>query len=179
MHLAQLFETLTYAAVKHQYQRRGGYEQLPYINHLIKVTNLLIQVAKEQNEAILKAAILHDILEDKHVSVEELYIRFGREVSQIVEELTDDMSLPYAERRRLQISEAANLSLAAKKIKIADKSCNIRDIVDYPLSWKPERKLAYIEWSQQVIGQLKGADAALEKYFDESVAYGKQKLGLI
>lgn len=171
-----LFDTLTFASIKHQYQRRGGYKKLPYINHLIKVANILIQIGKEEDLTTLQAAILHDILEDEHATVEELTGKFGLAVCAIVEELTDDMSLSYADRKQIQISKAADLSLPAKKIKLADKTCNIRDIVDYPLAWDDKRKLAYITWSIKVIDQLRGTNSALEQYFDESVAYGMNKL---
>ena len=173
---SQLFDVLTFAAIRHQYQRRGGYDKLPYINHLVKVANILIQVGKETDEVTLKAAILHDILEDGHATKEELAEKFGEEVCNIVLELTDDMALDYEERKRIQVAKAGELSLPAQKIKIADKSCNIRDIVDYPLSWDDSRKLAYIEWSQEVVYKLSESLPALKNYFEACVQYGLKKL---
>ena len=176
MFVPQLFETLQFAAIRHQYQRRGGYDKLPYINHLIKVANMLIQVEKEGDLVTLQAAILHDILEDEHATAAELTEKFGKEVCKIVEELTDDMTLEYSERKRIQVGKAHLLSLPAQKIKIADKSCNICDIVDYPLSWDKKRKLAYIEWSQEVVKNLSAPLPKLEAHFEASVQYAMKKL---
>lgn len=174
--LPQLFDALEFAAVQHQYQRRSGYSRLPYINHLIKVAHLLLRVEGEQELAVLQAALLHDILEDTEVTPAVLTARFGERVCRIVEELTDDMSLPYPVRKRLQIERAPALSPGASKIKIADKSANLRDIVDYPLNWNKARKLDYLHWAVQVVDRLRGRHPKLEAHFDATVAYARQKL---
>lgn len=176
MIVAQVFEALTFAAIQHQYQRRGGYKRLPYINHLIKVADILIHTAGETDPDILRAAVLHDVLEDTDTTPEEMTQKFGTAVCSIVQELTDDMSLPYDERKRIQVNKAPYLSDAAQKIKLADKTCNIRDIVDYPLSWNTARKVAYIDWSEEVIDKLRGKHLALEQLFDETVAYARNRL---
>ena len=52
---------------------------------------------------ILQAAVLHDTVEDTDTTLDEIEEIFGGEVRRIVDEVTDDKSLPKAERKRLQV----------------------------------------------------------------------------
>lgn len=173
-----LFEALAFAAQLHQYQRRSGYNQLPYINHLIKVTNTLIQIGKEKDTDLLLASILHDAIEDTEADEQTLTARFGNAVTSIVLELTDDMDLPYPERKLLQLQNAHTLSLPARKIRIADKACNIEDIFSYPLNWTEERKSEYVKNSVQIVDQIRGTSATLEVHFDKIVAWSRTQAGV-
>ena len=173
--LLRLFEAAAFAAEQHRFQRRNGFDALPYINHLIKVALVLME-AGETDMNLLVAAILHDLVEDTETTHGDLTARFGKKVADIVIEVTDDMTLPYSERKRLQLERSISLSEEAKKIRIADKLCNIRDIISYPLDWTPERKMAYIEWSEQMMDRLRGLNPKLEAFFDEAVKEGKNLL---
>ncbi|MEL6254868.1 MAG: pyruvate kinase, partial [Bacteroidota bacterium] len=169
--IKEFVQALSLAAEKHKFQRRAGYDALPYINHLIKVSQILIEVADEKDRNILLAGLLHDILEDTDITREELIADFGEEVASIVEELTDDMSLDYEKRKQLQLEGAKQLSEAARKIRITDKSTNLKDIFEYPLNWSLEEKQAYQEMAAKIVDQLRGTDEALEQYFDDSLNY--------
>ena len=74
---------------------KNGYEY--NIKVSLFVLNLIIQ---------MKAAILHDTVEDTSTTFDEVESRFGPEVRQIVSEVTDDKNLPKLERKRLQIVHA-------------------------------------------------------------------------
>ncbi len=174
--MPELLEALQFAAIHHQYDRRAGYSRLPYINHLIKVTNCLANRIGVRDEALLLAAVLHDVVEDTDVTVEGLERRFGREVADIVAELTDDMSLPYEERKRLQVERAAQLSPKARIIRLADKASNLRDLFNYPIEWSLEKKEAYLQNSEQVAERIKGDNPKLDAWFDETAAWARQQL---
>jgi len=174
--LSPYFEALSFAAMQHQYQRRGGYDRLPYINHLIKVSTAIVQIGKEEQADVILAAILHDVIEDSEVTVEVLAERFGLKVASIVEELTDDMELPYERRKALQIEQATQLSAAARKIRIADKASNIYDIFSYPLDWTLKKKIAYLENAIAVVAQIRETHSALETWFDQSVQFARQSI---
>lgn len=165
-----------FAAQKHQYQRRAGYDKLPYVNHLLKVAEALIRIGGERDEALLLAGILHDVLEDTDATHEELARRFGREAADIVLELTDDMSLPYMERKWLQVEKAHLLSEKARKVRLVDKATNIRDIFTYPLDWPLEKKEAYLENSIQVAAHIRGENPRLDAWFDEAVEWARQRM---
>lgn len=159
-------KALAFAADKHSGQRRKGYKKLPYINHPINVAHLLSSLDRRANMTLLTAALLHDVLEDTDADPRFIGKTFGKEVLAIVREVTDDMRLPYRERKQRQVESSRSLSLAAKKIRLADKICNIRDIMKYPVSWSQGRKLAYIEFAGKVVDELRGTDARLERIFD-------------
>ncbi len=170
-----VIEAAAFAAEKHKYQRRKGFNQIPYINHPLKVARLLMECG-EDDHMLLLGAILHDVIEDSDASAEDLTVKFGKEVSDLVMELTDDKELPYAIRKELQVKNAPGLSIKAKKLKIADKVCNIQDIVNYPLDWSSERRLSYLEWAGDVVERCRGVSPALEKVFDETMREGLEKL---
>ena len=174
--MPELLEALQFAAIQHQYDRRAGYDRLPYINHLIKVSNCLANRIGIKDEALLLAAVLHDVVEDTEVTVEQLERRFGGEVAAIVEELTDDMSLPYGERKRQQVEQAAKLSPKARVIRLVDKASNLRDIFNYPLDWTVEKKAAYLDNAIAVAERIKGDHPKLDAWFDETVAWAKEQL---
>jgi GTP diphosphokinase / guanosine-3',5'-bis(diphosphate) 3'-diphosphatase len=164
--LGIFIKALRYAADKHVLQRRKGCDKIPYINHPIKVVQILFN-ANENDPELLAAAILHDVLEDTCTTEAEMRKEFGERVTNIVLEVTDDMTLTYDDRKRSQIKRAPTLSADAKKIKIADKISNIRDILDLTLSWSDRRKRQYFEWSEKVISGCRNINSDLDQAFDE------------
>ena len=95
----------------------------------------------------------------------------GETIAGLVLEVTDDKSLPKAERKRLQIEHAPHLSPGAKLIKLADKICNLRDVRRAPpAGWSLERRRDYFDWARSVIDGLRGADSRLEAIFDAEYA---------
>jgi guanosine-3',5'-bis(diphosphate) 3'-pyrophosphohydrolase len=110
---------------------------------------------------------LHDTIEDTDTYYEELAEGFGKEVADIVAEVTDDKSVPKAERKRLQIKNAPNKSQSAALVKLADKTCNLRDILESPPSdWSSARKREYFDWAKNVVDSLPAVNASLKLEFD-------------
>jgi GTP diphosphokinase / guanosine-3',5'-bis(diphosphate) 3'-diphosphatase len=62
------------------------------------------------------AALLHDTVDNAEVTKEELVESFCSDVADQVMEVTDDKSLPKAERKRLQIATAPKKSARAQVI---------------------------------------------------------------
>jgi guanosine-3',5'-bis(diphosphate) 3'-pyrophosphohydrolase len=164
-----LMRALAFAAKKHRDQRRKDIEGAPYINHPIGIARILAEEGGVTDTAILCAALLHDTLEDTQTSAGELVSEFGPIIAGIVAEVSDDKSLPKAERKRLQIENAAKISRRAKLVKLADKIDNLRDVATSPpQGWTLERRQEYFDWAREVIDQLRGAHARLEAIFDEA-----------
>lgn len=61
----------------------------------------------EPDPNVVIAALLPDMIEDAGVTREEIVQRCGSDVAELVMEVTDDKSLPKAQRKRLQIENAA------------------------------------------------------------------------
>ncbi len=168
---AKILAAANFAAKKHKDQKRKGSDGEPYINHPIEVASLLTNVGQVDDTDMIVAALLHDTVEDCDVTFEEIAEKFGTAVADYVRELTDDKSLPKAERKRLQIEHAPHLSIGAKQIKLADKMSNIRDVTaNPPDGWDLQRRREYVEWGEKVVAGLRGANAELERRFDEVVA---------
>jgi guanosine-3',5'-bis(diphosphate) 3'-pyrophosphohydrolase len=171
-----LLRAAGFAAHKHRDQRRKGVAATPYINHPIAVANVLANEAGITDPVVLSAALLHDTIEDTETSQAELVAEFGPTIGSVVAEVTDDKRLPKAERKRLQIEHAAHVSYEAKLVKIADKICNVRDMVTAPPDWPIERKHEYSEWAGRVVDQMRGTHAKLEELFDAAFVQGQTSL---
>lgn len=169
--MGQLIKAIAFAADKHRNQRRKDAEASPYINHPIALSNVLANEGDIDDLTVLCAAILHDTIEDTETTEEELIRQFGREITGIVLEVTDDKSLPKEVRKQLQIEHASSLSRQAKLVKLADKICNLRDILAYPpADWTAERKAAYFQWAVDVVAGLRGINPSLESVFEALLA---------
>ena len=162
-----LIQALNFAAEKHKNQRRKDVEASPYINHPIALANVLANEGGIANSEVLCAAVLHDTLEDTETTETELRDHFGDTITTIVLEVTDDKKLPKAQRKQLQIDHAPHISQGAKLVKLADKICNLRDMLSAPpKDWPVERKQAYFQWAEDVVAGLRGTNTKLEKIFD-------------
>jgi len=165
----RFIRAVDFAAAKHRNQRRKDEEASPYINHPIALTRVLKVEAAVADLDVLSAALLHDTIEDTETTVEELEREFGPRIARIVAEVTDDTSRPKEERKRLQVEHAASLSHEAKLVKLADKICNVRDMLDAPPAhWSLERRQAYFDWAKEVVDNLRGTHARLEGLFDDA-----------
>ncbi len=169
--MGMVLTAMKFAADRHRDQRRKGADAVPYVNHPIEVAVLLWEVGGVRKVSAIAAALLHDVIEDTKTTPEDIERTFGDAVLSLVLELTDDKSLPKAERKRLQIVNAPHKSREAKQIKIADKICNLRDIMAHPpKDWPVRRKLDYLDWSEKVVEGIRGCNAQLESLFDQILA---------
>jgi GTP diphosphokinase / guanosine-3',5'-bis(diphosphate) 3'-diphosphatase len=174
--LSLLTSAYRFAAFKHSKQRRKGVGNIPYINHPVEVAELLAKCLVSDDYIVLIAAILHDTLEDTDTLPDEIEELFGREVLQIVQEVTDDMSLPKHVRKNKQIEKAPTLSPRAKLIKIADKTCNISDILKTRRYWSNKQKIEYVRWAIEVVEKCRNIETALDLEFDKVVERAKSAL---
>ncbi len=178
-----ILKAMELAASRHRTQFRKGEDRSPYINHPIQVANLLANEAGEADPILLTAAILHDVIEDtadtpkeKQDLIKQVREIFGEQVISLTLEVTDDKSLEKQERKRLQVEQAPHKSDNAKKLKIADKIMNIRDITDHPPTWwSVQRITEYFEWAEKVVAGLRGVNKRLEDMFDECLKKGRDK----
>ncbi len=164
-----LMRAAHFAAIKHTDQRRKGERQEPYFNHLSDVAQILAEHTNGEDPILIAGGLLHDTLEDTETTYDELVAEFGVEIADLVREVTDDTTLPKAERKRLQVVNAPHKSPRAKMIKIADKISNIKSIkTSPPPHWTEERKQEYIKWAKQVVDGCKGQNYILDKLFADT-----------
>ena len=101
-----------FAAMKHDSQKRR--DGSPYIDHPKTVMEIIGKFTKD--EAILSAALLHDILEDTGTTYEELKNEFSKRVADMVLEVTKD------DKGKFNIRTRGGLM-----IKLADMLHNVSD----------------------------------------------------
>lgn len=175
--ISLLLKALRFSAEKHRDQRRKDRNASPYINHPIQVADVLWRVGQVHDAVTLAGALLHDTLEDTNATPEEIQSLCGAEVLSLVYEVTDDKQLSKVERKRHQIESAGKVSERAKALKLADKICNVYDIAHSPpLHWGHKRRYDYLQWSEQVVNQLRGTNSALETYYDDVLAQARHRL---
>lgn len=171
--LGAFVRAVAFAADKHRNQRRKDADASPYINHPIALASVLANEGGVLDITVLCAAVLHDTIEDTQTTAEELTTVFGPKVASVVLDVTDDKSLEKHIRKQRQIEHAPHISSEAKLVKLADKICNLRDILaSPPASWSAMRKLAYFEWAAQVVAGVRGVHPQLEAVFDGLHARG-------
>lgn len=174
--LQRVIDALAFAAEAHRDQRRKDVQASPYINHPLALVRILAVEGGVEDVDVLCAAALHDYLEDccgqdGQVSLDAgralIGERFGAQVLAYVEAVTDDRSLPKAERKRQQVEHAAHVPDGAKLVKLADKIANLRDLAQSPpAEWEPARRRAYFDWAGQVVDRVRGIHPRLEGAFD-------------
>ena len=79
-----LIRAFDFACKNHSMQVRRSGE--PYILHPLAVATILTEL--QMNDTVLAAALLHDVIEDCGVSVDDLAAEFGPEIAQLVDGVT-------------------------------------------------------------------------------------------
>jgi guanosine-3',5'-bis(diphosphate) 3'-pyrophosphohydrolase len=165
--LGLVLKAIEFAAHKHRDQRRKDVDKTPYINHPIALAQVLRDEGGVRDPVVIVAALLHDTIEDTETTYEELRGQFGMTIADCVVELTDVKFLSKAARKRLQVAKAGRASKAAKQVKLADKICNLRDILaSPPADWTLARQQEYFDWAKEVVDEVRDANPRLARRFD-------------
>jgi (p)ppGpp synthase/HD superfamily hydrolase len=91
--LIRVLKAANAAASWHVHQKKGVAQE-PYINHLLEIAVLVTDATEGQDPDLVIAALLHDSIEDQEVPRQLIAEEFGEDAANLVEEVTDDMSLP-------------------------------------------------------------------------------------
>lgn len=115
-------------------ERRG--KGFPYIIHPMEAAAIVATMTSDPE--LLSAAVLHDVVEDTDVTLEELRAAFGERVAFLVEQESDKFVEGISEtdswraRKQAAIDRLAEASLEAKMVALGDKLSNMRAIArDY------------------------------------------------
>jgi hypothetical protein len=113
---------------------RRKYSHQPYSDHLASVARIVGSVT--DNEEMIAAAWLHDVVEDTPATLYDIETAFGKEVAVLVENLTD-VSKPgdgnRATRKEIDRQHIALGSSRAKTVKLADLIDNSQDICKHDM----------------------------------------------
>lgn len=175
-----LTEAITFAVKSHHGQKRK-YTGDPYIVHSIAVMEMVGGVTMDHDA--LAAAVLHDVVEDCGVLIEEIEGRFGERAGCMVWYLTDvpDATLNRAARKRISISRLADAPPLVQTIKIADMLHNAASILKHD----PGFAVTFMKEKEELVRVLTGGDYGLwcramdmiEEYkFGRSIYIGDTRL---
>jgi len=112
----------------------------PYVTHCVEVAKILADL--QLDSVTVASALVHDVVEDTAVTVEEVEREFGREIAQIVDGLTKIGHLPMTSTQERQVENYRKLLLSIAKdarvilIKLADRLHNMRTLEYMP----PEKR---------------------------------------
>ena len=120
-------EAYEFAREAHEGQERKG-DGSPYINHPTELARLL-HAAGHDDEELLAATFLHDVVEDTDTTLEEIEEAFGSGVHDLVEAMTEDKDIePYETRKEHHRDQVEASGKRAVLIYAADKVANLRDL---------------------------------------------------
>ncbi len=139
----QVRAALDMAREAHAGQVRNASGGRPYIDHPVAVAERLSTHIPDDDDA-LAAALLHDVVEDSELGLDDVRQRCGERVAELVGVLSDDESIePYAERKREHRRRVESAGGEAMAIYAADKLTNVTMLRD-----------AYQEQGEQVGEEL-------------------------
>jgi GTP pyrophosphokinase len=124
----------------HAGQKRQSGE--PYVEHCLEVASILAE--QHMDSTTIAAGILHDVVEDTAVSVEDLRREFGDEVAELVDGVTKIGRVHYSSREEQQVDYFRKMLLSMARdiriiiIKLADRLHNMRTLEHLPID---KRKL--------------------------------------
>lgn len=137
-----LVRAYKFSDVAHAGQVRHSGE--PYVSHCIEVARILADLQLDTTTVV--SGLLHDIVEDTAITIEDVAREFGSEIAQIVDGLTKIANLPLSSREERQVENYRKLLLSIAKdarvilIKLADRLHNMRTL-DY-LEPEKQRRVA-------------------------------------
>lgn len=128
---------VSFANKAHQGQRRKS-TNIAYILHPMEAGSVASSILSQfgrNDEEVISAAILHDVLEDTNVTEEQLLREFGERVTFLVKMQSEDKSKSWKERKTHTIEELKKCTdIDVKIVLLADKLSNMRSVArDYEI----------------------------------------------
>ena len=156
-------EAIVFAVTAHDGMRRKKSES-PYILHPMEAAVIVGTMTDDQN--IIAAAALHDVVEDAGITIEEIEKRFGKRVRELVASETEDKrtDLPPEETWRIRKEESLRVlentdDIAVLMVWLGDKLANMRS---FYRDWKVEGNAMWQRFNQK--------DANAQAWYYRSIA---------
>ena len=157
--MQRLDYAILFATKAHDGQMRKT-DNVAMIFHPFTVGMLLQRTGMSEDTVI--AGILHDVVEDTKYTIDDIENIFGKNVRNIVDEVTENKSLEWKKRKEEAIEKVRNASIQGKMVECADKINNLESLYDLLQEkgaevWKnfnkpySEQKWYYTEMYQAVV----------------------------
>ena len=147
-------EAIAFAVKAHDGMRRKK-SRAPYILHPMEAAVIVGTMSDDQN--LIAAAALHDVVEDAEITIEEIEEKFGKRVRELVESETEDKraDLPPSDTWRIRKEESLSVlknteDIGVLMVWLGDKLANMRAIYR---DWKVEGDAMWQRFNQKDIKQ--------------------------
>lgn len=167
--MEKISKAIEFAARAHDGQRRRGSET-PYILHPVEVAAIVATMTDDQD--VMAAAALHDVVEDCGVAPEEVEREFGARVRELVMAETENKrdELPPEDTWLVRKQEAVDFvtnatDLDVKRLYLGDKLSNLRSVD------KDYLALGEVLWQR-----FHHTDPNMHKWYYRSIAEGTREL---
>ena len=149
-------EAIIFAVNAHDGMRRKK-SDAPYILHPMEAAVIVGTMSDDQ--CLIAAAALHDVVEDAGISIQEIEDRFGKRVRELVGSETEDKraDLPPADTWRARKEESLAVlgntdDLGVLMVWLGDKLANMRSIYR---AWRDEGDAVWQRFNQKDINEQK------------------------
>ena len=153
--------------------QRRKYTNEPYIVHPADVARIVASITDDEN--MICAAWLHDVVEDTPFTLNDIESNFGSDVAHLVSGLTD-VSKPSDGNRKTRVAidrtHTSQTDARTKTIKLADLISNLDGIVDQ----SPGFARKYLKEKELLLEVLSEGNAQLQKQVREIIQSERQKL---
>lgn len=128
--LSKIITAYEFAAKAHEGQFRSSGQ--PYIIHPLAVAYILLELGMDTDT--ICAAMLHDVVEDTPITLDEVKKRFGQDVAMLVDGVTKLNQVPIFNKEEQQAENVRKMLLAMSQdirviiIKLADRLHNMRTL---------------------------------------------------
>ncbi|MDR2931646.1 MAG: bifunctional (p)ppGpp synthetase/guanosine-3',5'-bis(diphosphate) 3'-pyrophosphohydrolase, partial [Oscillospiraceae bacterium] len=169
---SKIGEAYALAEKAHEGQFRDSGE--PYISHPVAVAMILADLGMDTDS--LTAALLHDVVEDTHVSLGTIRRKFGEETALLVDGVTKLRKIPFSTKEEYQAENIRKMLMAIAQdvrviiIKLADRLHNMRTIGVRPEQKRRDTALETMEVYAPIAHRL-GIRAIKEELEDISLSY--------
>lgn len=174
--MSSLVESARRFAEKSHGDQKRKYTGEPYITHPVAVSVILRDFGFD--EYVQAAAMLHDVVEDCGVTLEEIRDLFGTKVALLVEEVTD-VSRPEdgnrALRRAKDLDHLAKASPHGQSLKLADLIHNTVSIVEYDHDFAR----IYLKEKEDIIAVLRSGKLELRVIARDQILMARRALGML
>lgn len=115
----------------------------PYVEHLLEVVCVLVEGVGTTDIDVLRAAVLHDVVEDTDCSLSDVRERYGDRVAELVDWVTKpapSAGQTRADARSAYLARLHGAPSEALLVKLADRLSNVQRLDTHP---RPEKQRSY------------------------------------
>ena len=147
---------------------------IPYILHPTSVACIVAELGMDTDT--ICGALLHDVVEDTEVTLDEIKRRFGGDVAKLIDGVTKISKIPYSSREEQQAENIRKMLIAMADdirviiIKLADRLHNMRTMDCMPEQKRRDKSLENMQVFAPIAHRL-GIKAIKDELEDRSLQY--------